>query len=1521
MSSSQETSIQKASQFRFGLYDESFESDSCGVGLIVNPAKPAHHLIVEQGLEILKNLAHRSALSADGRTSDGAGIMVQIPDLFFRRELKTLLGQDPLPPKGEYAVAQVFSPHDPENSNFWWPDFSKKASELNLEILASRPVPVCSQVLGPQAQEIEPHVLQIFLRASFEKLPENKNEFSKNLHLLRHWSEQKFRRFSGCRDPLTGQTLSQFYICSLSAQTIVYKGLMQPKNLGTYFTDLQDPLFQSQFAMIHSRFSTNTLPAWELAQPFRFSCHNGEFNTIRGNRQWMRARGLPLTQGRSDSNSFDEALELLIQSGRSIVEAMMMMIPEPWEANPHLPKEMRDFYAYQALRMEPWDGPAALCFSDGLKIGACLDRNGLRPCRYQLLKDGTLIAGSETGALTVPAHQILQKGQLSPGRILMVDLMSGHIDLENETKMKVAKSSPFEKWGQQERLSLGARFPGKNKTFSLEKLKIPSDFWAGLLRFGFHYDEIQQVLLPMYRDKEEPLSSMGYDTPLPLLSDHPQLLTDYFRQLFAQVTNPPIDPIREKSVMSLTTYLGSRASLAVSGSDGKKRWQLASPLLFSQEMNQLSSWLPTAILETTFDLQQKGEGLQKRLHELCRQSEEAVLKGIEVLILSDRQADKNNAAIPSLLIVSAIHQHLVEKGLRLAVSLVAETGEARDSHQVACLISFGADAVHLYLMEQLAFKLARELPQEDSWLPQISADEALDHYRQAIGKSLLKIMSKLGISTLQSYCGAQAFETLGLSTELVEKYFPGTVSRMGGLNLSTLVEEVRRRWQSLETFATLAVPPQKLADLPSQGNVHYRADGEVHQWNPTTLAQLQIATRNNDFSSFKKFSDEIKRNDRFTLRGHLQIRSDKTSIPLSEVEPAREIVKRFTTGAMSLGALSSEAHETLAVAMNRLNAKSNSGEGGEDAKRFQPQKNGDNKNSAIKQVASGRFGVTAHYLVNAQELQIKMAQGAKPGEGGQLSGSKVDSEIARIRHSTPGVTLISPPPHHDIYSIEDLAQLIFDLQCVNPEARISVKLVSKAGVGTIAAGVAKAKAQKILISGDGGGTGASPLSSIRHAGVPWELGLAETHQTLILNGLRSKVRLEADGQLRTGRDVAIAALLGADEFGFSTAPLVVEGCLMMRKCHLNTCPVGVATQDPELRKKFTGQPEHLINYFFFVAEELREIMAQTGIHKLEDFVGRSDLLDWAAPSNHWKARSLDLSSLLAQASVIKSQNSLQESVPLPAGPTFDQKFIHYQPHPGDLSLPPFPVKNTDRAVGTWLSGQVARQWGVQGLVSNPVDFTIKGSAGQSVGAFLMTGIRLQVVGEANDYAGKGLSGGRLVIQPDPAFSGIASESSLVGNTCLYGATSGEVFIAGRAGERFAVRNSGATAVVEGVGDHACEYMTGGRVVVLGGTGKNFAAGMSGGLAFVFDESEKFQSRCNLDMVDVEILNELEDENWLFNLLVEHQMESKSEKAKSILKNWKKNKQNFLKITPKEYRKILATKKNKPVFEVSRAQFL
>lgn len=1491
------------------MYDESFERDSCGIGLIVNAHVSAQHSIVRQGLQMLSRLAHRSALGADGKTSDGAGMLLQIPDQFFREEFSRI-GIGFLPPPGEYAVAQIFAPQgffsEPENR---WA-LESHAQALGLKTLAWRRVPVCSDVLGVQARGTEPETYQIFF--SLEGVRE------KELFLLRRWAENKFRRFSSCRDPETGETLSQFYVCSLSTRTIVYKGLMQPKDLALYYPELSNESVCSQFAMVHSRFSTNTLPAWELAQPFRYCCHNGEINTIRGNRQWMKAReneflealqwksadlgSSLLTENRSDSTSFDEAFELLSLTGSSPVQAMMTLIPEPWETDQEMSQELRDFYAYHSLRMEPWDGPAAFCFTDGQDIGVCLDRNGLRPCRYEVLHDGTLIAGSEVGALDIPAEHVQIKGRLGPGQMVRVSLKTGGLDLDNRSKQEMAKRRAYNLVVQKE--TLKPQLP--QKTHGL--LGTTQSVWASLGRFGYHYDEILQVLLPMFVHQEEATSSMGSDTPLAVLSERPQLLTNYFRQLFAQVTNPPIDPIREKSVMSLTTPIGARASPFSSINerlgDGKKRWILDHPFLNKEQMSCLLSWthepqtehLKTVLLASHFDLQKND--LEKTLDSLCLKAEQAAQSGCEVLIISDRYSSRDLAALPPLLVVSALHSHLIKKQLRMRLSLVVDSGEVRDVHQMACLISFGADAIYPALMESLC----QELYAGDYFPEPLSCADALENYYSGLKKGLLKILSKLGISTLQSYRGAQTFEILGLHQELVERYFPGTVSRIGGLKIAELAEEIRRRWQQdchQDYHQNIGPGFSGLSDLPSAGDIHYRVSGEYHQWNPETIAKLQLATKNNNKNTFREFSESVKASETCTLRGHLRFRKDLKPIPLSEVESASEIVKRFTTGAMSLGALSAEAHETLAIAMNRIGGKSNSGEGGEDSVRFVRMSNGDSKNSAIKQIASARFGVTAEYLNSAQEIQIKMAQGAKPGEGGQLPGRKVDREIARLRHSTPGVTLISPPPHHDIYSIEDLAQLIYDLKSANPRARVSVKLVSEAGVGTIAVGVAKALAQKILISGDGGGTGASPLSSIRHAGLPWEMGLAETHQSLVINGLRQRVKVEVDGQMRTGLDVARAAALGADEFGFATAPLIVEGCVMMRKCHLNTCPVGVATQDPELRKKFAGQPEHVINYFFFVAEELREILSSLGISKVQDLVGRRDLLEFVPSVRHWKAHHLDLTALLkrTEPKVFPSHQEVESYN------HFDESLL------GDFSETPVKIQNTDRAVGTWLSGEMIRRAASSNHPYLPQSLTFHGTAGQSFGAFLSSGMSLRLFGEANDYVGKGLCGGRLILRFDPQFQGDASKSVIAGNTCLYGATSGQAFISGVVGERFAVRNSGATAVVEGVGDHGCEYMTGGRVVILGGIGKNFAAGMSGGLVFLFDEKNQRALRCNTASVEIESLS-IEEEAEVLDLIRQHVQETESKKGQWLLAHWSLQRKYFKKVIPTEYKAIL----RKPVAE-------
>jgi glutamate synthase (NADPH/NADH) large chain len=1496
-----------------GLYHPDFEKDACGIGLITSGANGPSRRTIESAMKVLKNLSHRSAQGADGKTSDGAGILLQIPKQFFREQP----GLEGLP-EG-YAVGVLFFAQSNDLSHF-----EELVIKHGLRVLAWRIVPVDSSVLGIQARNCEPVIRQVFIDR--EGLDEK--SFQRKLFYIQQEAEHQ----------------DNYYVASLSQTTMVLKGLVLPQHLGEYFLDLKAENFVSGLALVHSRFSTNTLPAWRLAQPFRVLCHNGEINTIRGNLNWMKAREasmveqlapgietkmLPLfAANRSDSYSLDRAAHLLVEDGRPLPHAMMMLMPEPWDANPHLQPKLKSFYEFHSSRLEPWDGPAAVCFTDGRWIGATLDRNGLRPCRYLILDDNSVILASESGVLNIPEERIVKRGRVKPGQMLAIDTLNNRIYENNEVRLEVAEAWPYAEWVKQEQISLpsistimpttkGTEKPTEKltaKTTLKSTLKSATEgsveLLKRLMRFGYTYEEIQSVMVPMFRDGEEATSSMGNDTPLALLSDHPQLLFKYFRQMFAQVTNPPIDPIREHLVMSLTTYLGPRADLFSKTSDQLHRLQLRRPILSTAELHGIHHFLEnkgqtlrSRTLVMGFDLGPDDSGLNIKsgIDLLCAAAERSALDGIGILILSDRSLNENQLALPALLAVAAVHHHLIRCGLRLKVSILVETAEARDVHHFACLIGYGADAVFPYLALELSTYFEPNLE---------SSHSAEELYLRAINKGLLKIMSKMGISTLQSYCGAQIFEILGLSAKVVEQYFPNTPSRIEGLDLKIISEETLRRYQLADLLAPTA---QAFSDLPSFGDIHYRSQGEAHLWTPQAIAKLQEATRTGDAKTFSEFSDEVQRNSRFTLRGHLEFQQNQKSIPLSEVEPVAAILKRFTTGAMSFGALSKEAHETLSIAMNRMGAKSNSGEGGEGSDRFLPMQNGDSKNSTIKQVASGRFGVTAHYLVNATELQIKVAQGAKPGEGGQLPGFKVDATIATLRFSTPGVTLISPPPHHDIYSIEDLSQLIFDLKNSNPEAIISVKLVSEAGVGTIAAGVAKAHAQKVVISGDSGGTGASPLSSIKYAGAPWELGLAETHQTLVRNGLRGRMVIETDGQLKTGRDVAIAALLGAEEFGFSTAPLIVEGCLMMRKCHLNTCPVGVATQDPILRAKFSGQPEHVIQYFHFVAEELRKIMAQLGFRSVLEMVGRNDCLKSNPPADHWKAHSIDLSRLLQPAEsmlvdarhFVKSEDRriekvLDQSFVLQAKAAFDGS--------GSVHLTA-KVKNTDRAVGTLLSSKVAKLYGAAGLPSDTIQIDLIGTAGQSFGAFLSPGISLRLVGDANDYVGKGLSGGRITIRASDLSYSLNqfenfSEIIIVGNTCLYGATSGEMFIAGAAGERFAVRNSGALAVVEGTGDHGCEYMTSGRVVVLGSTGKNFAAGMSGGIAYVYDEHGSFSTHCNLASVELGPITTLEDREFLLKTLQKHVAATRSLRAIEILNSWKTSMKKFVRVMPIEYKKVL-----------------
>jgi glutamate synthase (NADPH) large chain len=1459
------------------LYQPQFEKDGCGVGLVARPDGRALRSVVESGLEILARLAHRGAFGADARTSDGAGLLTAVPHEFFRSRPELHAG---LKDEARFAVAQVFEKKSQPGSAI--DEFTRLAPEFGCRILAVRAVPVERRGLGKIASLSEPNVIQIFLSVDGDLL--------------------KLRRAVE-----SGESRHGLYVCSLSSDTIVYKGLVPPSELAQYFVDLAHPEFTAAFAIVHSRFSTNTLPAWPLAHPFRSTCHNGEINTLRGNLAWMRARNkagadCAIPTGLSDSASLDHAVEILKSSGRSVAEALMILIPQAWELDEEVAPSVRDFYRYHASRMEPWDGPAAVCFADARHVGATLDRSGLRPCRYSILADGTLILASETGALvldpTDPERRVVTRGRLGPGQMIAVDLLQKRIVFNETIKRAVSRDHDFASLNKSEFLelstaddSLSPSAPEPNE----ERILFDRQ------RFAVSDEEVRMVLSPMFASGEEPTSSMGNDTPLAVLSEHPQLLFKYFRQGFAQVTNPPIDPIREALVMSLSVNLGARPMIDLASQTAcrvlspcsSRFLTLKSPILSHSDLAGVSR---LGFKVTKLELAFEHQTLEESLSILISQAKIAAANGTEVLILSDQNG---SLTIPSLLAVASVHHALISDGLRMNLSLVVETGEARDVHHFACLFGFGADAVHPYLAMQIAHTVD-------------PTGVAHEKFKLAIGKGLLTVMSKMGISCLRSYCGAQVFEAIGLSQTVIDQSFPGTVSRVGGLDYKDIERETRER----------------VGGLWVAGEIHYRQDGERHVWNPTTIAKLQHATRTKNLETFREFSVASDLASRGSLRGLLKFKKNvgkgAAPVPIENVEPAASIVKRFTTGAMSFGSLGREAHETLAIAMNRIGGKSNSGEGGESAERFVPLANGDRKNSKIKQVASARFGVTAHYLSSAVELQIKVAQGAKPGEGGKLPGYKVDGVIAKLRHSTAGVTLISPPPHHDIYSIEDLAQLIFDLRRANPDARISVKLVACAGVGTIAAGVVKAGADKILISGDGGGTGASPLSSIKSAGAPWELGLSEAQQTLVLHGLRSRVLVEADGQMRTAQDVAIAACLGAEEFGFSTAPLIVEGCLMMRKCHLNTCPVGVATQDPELRAKFLGQPEHLVNYFFFIANELRILMSQIGVTSVDELVGRTDLLE-QIQSSHWKSRNLDLSRLLQQTASavpgaaterrrtitqVRVPDLLDESILKQAAPAFASTRELAPKIELDVH-----VTNEDRAIGTSLSYKVAKQFGATGLPPNTIAIRCHGVAGQSFGAFLARGLKLCLFGEANDYVGKGLSGGTIVVRPREAPASQDATSVIAGNACFYGATGGEAFVRGATGERFAVRNSGADVVVESVGDHGCEYMTGGRVIVIGPTGRNFAAGMSGGQAFVFDETDTLSRRLGPADLEIRRLESASETNELKRRIERHVLETESFEGRRLLNQWSTFKNKFWVLTPIEYKRALTSLAPQNVREV------
>ena len=1533
-----------------GLYRASNEHDACGVGFVAHIKGVKAHSIIEQGLKILENLDHRGAVGADKLMGDGAGILIQIPDEFYRAEMAQQ-GVE-LPPPGEYGVGMIFMPKEHASRLACVQELERAVKAEGQVLLGWRDVPVDTDMpMSPTVRAKEPIIKQIFIGRGPDVIVPDALE--RKLYVIR-------KTASAAIQALKLTHSREYYVPSMSCRTIIYKGLLLADQVGKYYKDLSDPRATSALALVHQRFSTNTFPEWPLAHPYRFVAHNGEINTVKGNFNWMRAREgvmkspvlgddlkklYPISfEHQSDTATFDNALELLTMSGYPLAHAAMMMIPEAWEQHTTMDERRRAFYEYHAAMLEPWDGPAAMVFTDGRQIGATLDRNGLRPARYVVTDDDIVVMASESGVLPIPQNKIVKKWRLQPGKMFLIDLEQGRIVDDEELKNQYASAKPYRQWIESVRIKLD----------SLPAVPDTHVFAESLLdrqqAFGYTQEDIKFLMSPMAQLGEEGIGSMGNDSPLAVLSDKNKPLYNYFKQLFAQVTNPPIDPIRENIVMSLVSFIGPKPNLLdINAINPPMRLEVPQPVLDFADMARLrhidkhtSGKFKSYELRITYPLAWGDEGVEAKLASLCAESVDAIKSGHNILIISDRQMNRDHVAIPALLALSAVHQHLVREGLRTTAGLVVETGTAREVHHFAVLAGYGAEAVHPYLAMETLASIRSEFPED------LSAEKAIYNYVKAIGKGLSKIMSKMGVSTYMSYCGAQLFEAIGLEASMVEKYFRGTASQVGGIGVFEVAEEALRMHR-----AAFSDDPVLENMLDAGGEYAWRVRGEEHMWTPDAIAKLQHSTRANKFETYKEYAQLINDQSRrhMTLRGLFEFKLDPSkAIPVDEVESAAEIVKRFATGAMSLGSISTEAHSTLAIAMNRIGGKSNTGEGGEDPARYRNElkgipiadgtkvsqvlgdkvivadyelQAGDSLRSKIKQVASGRFGVTTEYLTSADQIQIKMAQGAKPGEGGQLPGGKVSDYIGFLRYSVPGVGLISPPPHHDIYSIEDLAQLIHDLKNANQRASISVKLVSEVGVGTIAAGVAKAKADHVVIAGHDGGTGASPWSSIKHAGTPWELGLAETQQTLVLNRLRSRIRVQADGQMKTGRDVVIGALLGADEFGFATAPLVVEGCIMMRKCHLNTCPVGVATQDPVLRAKFQGKPEHVVNYFFFVAEEARQIMAQLGIKKFDDLVGRADLLDTKKGISHWKAQGLDFSRVFhlpsAPADVPRRQVEEQDHG---LSRALDVKLI-------EKCLPAFErgekvqfmqeVRNVNRTVGAMLSGELVRRH-PEGLPDQSIFIQMEGTGGQSFGAFLAKGITFYLIGDANDYTGKGLSGGRIAIRPSLEFRGDATKNIIVGNTVLYGATSGEAFFRGVAGERFAVRLSGATTVVEGTGDHGCEYMTGGTVVVLGETGRNFAAGMSGGVAYVFDEDKQFARRCNTSMVALEKVltteeqeasvpraiwhRGLSDETQLRQLVEDHHKWTGSLRARYILDHWAESRAKFVKVFPNEYKRAL-----------------
>jgi glutamate synthase domain-containing protein 2/glutamate synthase domain-containing protein 1/glutamate synthase domain-containing protein 3 len=1488
-----------------GLYNPQHEHDACGIGFIADIEGRKSHDIVLKGIQILINLTHRGACGCDPQTGDGAGILIQIPHAFYARECKAL-GFD-LPSPGQYGVGMMFLPVDRHERILAEGIVERIAEEEGLSVLGWRDTPLNGNAIGRMARGSQPYIEQVFIQRGPEM---DQDALERKLYVVRKRAENQVAA-SDLKEK------EYFYVPSLSSRTVVYKGLLLAPQMTEFYRELLDPELSSALCLVHQRFSTNTFPSWKLAHPYRYICHNGEINTLRGNINWMFARQstlasplfgedikklLPIiTPGGSDSAMIDNAVELLTLAGRSLPHVMAMLIPEAWEHEPTMPDDVKAFYEYHASLMEPWDGPADIAFTDGRIVGAKLDRNGLRPGRYLITHDGLVVMASEAGVLPIPPENVRMKGRLAPGRMLLVDTEQKRLITDEEIKSQLAARQPYRQWLKENQITLDD-LPRPEDVH-------PTDHDTILMRqraFGYTDEDLKTILLPMALKAEEPVGSMGIDAPLACLSDQPQLLFNYFKQSFAQVTNPAIDSIREGLVMSLNSYIGSEGNIFEETPKNCHTLKLRHPIISNWRLEKLRrvSWgdFLATTLPARFRVAGGEQELEKAVEDLCLRASAAVKSGFTLIILSDRGMNREEAPIPSLLALSAVHHHLIRQKTRNQVALIVESGEPREVMHFALLLGYGASAVNPYLAIETLEDLYREgaFPADYTW------DKVFKNYMKAVDKGLLKVFSKMGISTLQSYQGAQIFEAIGLSKSLIDLYFSGTASRIEGVDLGVLAREALLKHE----FA-MQPPHESETELRVGGEYQYRVRGERHLLNPVTVSKLQHAVRQGKFESFREFADVVDQQNRdlMMLRGMFDFKPAGKPVPLEEVEPAAEIVKRFATGAMSFGSISKEAHETLAIAMNRIGAKSNTGEGGEDEERYTPDPNGDLRRSAIKQVASARFGVTAQYLVNADDLQIKIAQGAKPGEGGQLPGHKVDQVIARVRHSIPGVGLISPPPHHDIYSIEDLAQLIFDLKNANRHARISVKLVAESGVGTVAAGVAKAHSDVILISGYDGGTGASPISSIRHAGVPWELGLSETQQVLVMNDLRSRVRLQVDGKLQTGRDVAVACLLGAEEFGFSTAPLISMGCIMMRKCHLNTCPVGIATQDPELRKKFAGKPEHVINFLFFVAEDLRRIMAQLGFRTVDQMVGRVDCLVQRKDITHWKAKAIDLSSVLynpplphhvGRRCTQKQDHGLESALDLILIKQLADNIEKREPVTLEM-----PITNVRRAVGAMLSGEIARRWGAAGLPDDTIQLRFTGCAGQSFGAFLAKGVSLTLEGEANDYVGKGLSGGRLVIYPPRTASFVAEENILIGNVCLYGATSGEAFFNGMAGERFAVRNSGATAVVEGVGDHGCEYMTNGLVVVLGRTGRNFAAGMTGGIAYVLDQVGDFPAAyCNRAEVDLEQVSNADDIALLHRLITRHGELTGSAQAKWILQNWETMLPKFIKVFPHEYKRVL-----------------